>query len=62
MFIFLTIVFSQDIFSGDQYFKAIPYLVMGGTAILSAIGMCFLPETRNRPLPDTIEDAREQEK
>jgi len=47
---------------GEQYFKPLPYLVMGCIAIFAAIGMCFLPETKNLPLPETMEDAKQLNK
>lgn len=47
---------------GEQSLKAIPYIVMGVVGVGASIGVLFLPETRNTPLPDTLEDARNQDK
>ena len=35
----------------------LPLLVIGSLAILAAILCCFLPETKDETLPETIEDA-----
>lgn len=35
---------------------ATPYLLYSALSILAAISIIFLPETLNRPIPDTIED------
>uniref|UniRef100_A0A665TS36 Solute carrier family 22 member 6-like n=1 Tax=Echeneis naucrates TaxID=173247 RepID=A0A665TS36_ECHNA len=39
-----------------QVFPALPSIVYGGAAVLAGCFACFLPETLNIPLPDTIED------
>ena len=36
----------------------LPQLVFGAAGIFAAILTLILPETRNRKLPETIEDAR----
>lgn len=43
----------------DEVFPAFPSLVYGGSAVLAGCFACFLPETLNLPLPDTIEDVEE---
>ena len=49
-------------FQGEKYFQPLPYLVMGTVAIVAAFGMCFLPETKNTSLPETLEDAKKLNK
>ncbi|TKS83457.1 Solute carrier family 22 member 6 [Collichthys lucidus] len=44
----------------DEVFPALPSVVYGGAAVLAACFACFLPETLNIPLPDTIEDVEEK--
>ncbi|XP_072840131.2 solute carrier family 22 member 6-A [Pogona vitticeps] len=43
-----------------EYSPALPLLVYGAAPIVSGIAACFLPETLNVPLPDTIEDVEKQ--
>ncbi|XP_042354724.1 solute carrier family 22 member 6-A isoform X2 [Plectropomus leopardus] len=43
-----------------QVFPALPSVVYGGAAVLASCFACFLPETLNIPLPDTIEDVEEK--
>ncbi|XP_008400067.1 solute carrier family 22 member 6 isoform X2 [Poecilia reticulata] len=43
----------------DEVFPALPSVVYGGAAVLASGFACFLPETLNKPLPDTIEDVEE---
>ncbi|XP_068779842.1 solute carrier family 22 member 6-B-like [Struthio camelus] len=40
---------------GDA-FPVLPLIIYGAAPIVSAIATCFLPETRNAPLPETVED------
>uniref|UniRef100_A0A673BUG2 Solute carrier family 22 member 6 n=1 Tax=Sphaeramia orbicularis TaxID=375764 RepID=A0A673BUG2_9TELE len=40
----------------DEVLPALPSVVYGGAAVLASGFACFLPETLNVPLPDTIED------
>ncbi|XP_068436387.1 solute carrier family 22 member 6 isoform X3 [Clinocottus analis] len=44
----------------DEVFPALPSVVYGGSAVLAGCFACFLPETLNMPLPDTIEDVEER--
>nr|XP_040036016.1 solute carrier family 22 member 6 isoform X1 [Gasterosteus aculeatus aculeatus] len=44
----------------DEVFPALPSMVYGGSAVLAGCFACFLPETLNMPLPDTIEDVEER--
>ncbi|KAL4648207.1 solute carrier family 22 member 6-A-like [Arapaima gigas] len=39
---------------------ALPSIIYGGSAVMAGILAIFLPETRNIPLPDTIEDVEEK--
>ncbi|KAJ4920414.1 hypothetical protein JOQ06_005151 [Pogonophryne albipinna] len=43
----------------DEVLPALPSVVYGGAAVLASVFACFLPETLNKPLPDTIEDVEE---
>uniref|UniRef100_A0A8C6VTV3 Major facilitator superfamily (MFS) profile domain-containing protein n=1 Tax=Naja naja TaxID=35670 RepID=A0A8C6VTV3_NAJNA len=38
-----------------EFFPSLPLIIYGAAPILSGIVTCFLPETRNMPLPETIE-------
>ncbi|XP_054834373.1 solute carrier family 22 member 6-A-like [Eublepharis macularius] len=40
----------------EDYFSLLPSIVYGAAPIISGIVACFLPETLNVPLPDTIEE------
>ncbi|XP_015272340.1 PREDICTED: solute carrier family 22 member 6-A-like, partial [Gekko japonicus] len=40
----------------EDYFSLLPPIVYGAAPIISGIVACFLPETLNIPLPDTIEE------
>lgn len=44
----------------DEVLPALPSLVYGGAAVLAGCFACFLPETLDMPLPDTIEDVEEK--
>ncbi|KAM7373794.1 hypothetical protein PAMP_006497 [Pampus punctatissimus] len=44
----------------DEVLPALPSVVYGGAAVLAGGFACFLPETLNVPLPDTIEDVEEK--
>lgn len=44
----------------DEVLPALPSVVYGGAAVLAGCFACFLPETLNMPLPDTIEDVEEK--
>ncbi|XP_076026620.1 solute carrier family 22 member 6 [Genypterus blacodes] len=44
----------------DEVLPPLPSVVYGGAAVLAAGFACFLPETLNMPLPDTIEDVEEK--
>lgn len=38
-------------------FPALPFITFGGTAILTGFLILLLPETLNKKLPDTIDEA-----
>lgn len=40
-----------------SYMEALPYLIFGVMAMISAMLMLFTPETLNKRLPDTVEEA-----
>lgn len=44
----------------SEYLPSLPLIIYGAAPIVSGIATCFLPETRNVPLPDTIEDVKRQ--
>eukprot|EP00066_Takifugu_rubripes_P020216 XP_011609482.1 PREDICTED: solute carrier family 22 member 8-like [Takifugu rubripes] len=44
----------------DEVFPALPSIVYGGAAVLAGFFACFLPETLNVELPDTINDVEEK--
>lgn len=46
--------------SFSQIFPALPSVVYGGSAVLAGCFACFLPETLNVELPDTIDDVEEK--
>lgn len=41
----------------DKYYKPLPFIVFGCTAIVGGISYLYLPETLNRKLPNTVEEA-----
>lgn len=41
----------------EKYYKPLPYLVFGFTAIVGGLLYLYLPETLNRKLPNTVEEA-----
>lgn len=41
----------------EKYYKPLPYIVFGATAILGGMIYTYLPETLNRKLPNTVEEA-----
>lgn len=41
----------------EKYYKPLPYIVFGLTAIIGGIFYLHLPETMNRKLPNTVEEA-----
>ncbi|XP_015267426.1 PREDICTED: solute carrier family 22 member 6-A-like [Gekko japonicus] len=44
----------------SEYSPSLPLVIYGAAPIVSGIAACFLPETLNVPLPDTIEDVESQ--
>ncbi|XP_056910354.1 solute carrier family 22 member 6 [Takifugu flavidus] len=44
----------------DEVFPALPSIVYGGAAVLAGFFACFLPETLNVELPDTINDVEDK--
>jgi MFS transporter, OCT family, solute carrier family 22 (organic cation transporter), member 4/5 len=41
----------------EKYYKPLPYIVFGMTAIVGGFLYLYLPETLNRKLPNTVEEA-----
>ncbi|CAK8678242.1 unnamed protein product [Clavelina lepadiformis] len=50
------------VFIGEELNPHIPYIVPGLVGLVATAAMFFLPETKFQPLPDTIEDAQNQER
>lgn len=44
----------------SQVLPALPSLVYGGAAALAGLFACFLPETLNVALPDTVKDVEDK--
>lgn len=42
-----------------EYSPSLPLVIYGAAPIVSGIAACFLPETLDRPLPDTIGDVEQ---
>ena len=40
---------------------SIPYLVMAIVSLFSSVSFYYLPETKDKHIPDTMEDVMEQE-
>lgn len=40
----------------SEYFPSLPLVIYATAPIISGLAACFLPETLNVPLPDTIQD------
>ncbi|GFN79332.1 organic cation transporter protein [Plakobranchus ocellatus] len=47
----------EDVISGN-WGVAVPLLIFGGLSVAAGLLVLFLPETSNRVLPDTVEDAK----
>ncbi|XP_044304646.1 solute carrier family 22 member 6-A-like [Varanus komodoensis] len=43
-----------------EYSPSLPLLIYGAAPIVSGIAACFLPETLNVPLPDSVDDVERQ--
>lgn len=41
-------------FFAGQYYKALPYILMGGLALSGSLLCLLLPESFRKPLPETI--------
>ena len=41
----------------DSFFEPLPFLIMGGGAVLVGSLSCCLPETKGTALPETLEEA-----
>ncbi|CAK8697549.1 unnamed protein product [Clavelina lepadiformis] len=47
---------------GQSVHESIPYFVCGTVTLFATMAMYFLPETKSMPLPDTMEDAKLQDR
>ncbi|XP_074466701.1 organic cation/carnitine transporter 2-like [Sebastes fasciatus] len=45
----------------SEYFKYLPYILLGTLAVVSAFAALFLPESFGRPLPQTIQQMHKRE-
>ncbi|XP_076439510.1 organic cation transporter protein-like [Babylonia areolata] len=45
------------LYVGGRFGRAVPLVIFGGLALLAGLLALYLPETLNRTLPDTLEDA-----
>ncbi|XP_076438007.1 organic cation transporter protein-like [Babylonia areolata] len=45
------------LYVGGRFGRAVPLVIFGGLALLAGLSALYLPETLNRTLPDTLEDA-----
>lgn len=50
------------LYMGKLYSMSIPYMVMAFVSVFTSIAFYHLPETKNRPIPDTFQDILQQEK
>ena len=48
----------QNTIVGGNLGVALPLLIFGGLSVGAGLLMLFLPETSNRVLPDTVEEAK----
>ncbi|XP_025049337.1 solute carrier family 22 member 6-A-like isoform X1 [Alligator sinensis] len=46
----------------SEYFPSLPLIIYGAAPIISGIAATFLPETRNVPLPETVEEVETRAK
>ncbi|XP_074466702.1 organic cation/carnitine transporter 2-like [Sebastes fasciatus] len=46
----------------SEYFKYLPYILLGTLAVVSAFAALFLPESFGRPLPQTIQQMHKRER
>ena len=49
--------FKRRYLTGEEFDWSIPFYVMGGLSFLSVFLILLLPETCNRSLPTTLQDA-----
>ncbi|XP_030073484.1 solute carrier family 22 member 6-A [Microcaecilia unicolor] len=44
----------------SEYVSSLPLIIYGAAPLVSSIVTCFLPETKDQPLPETIEEVEER--
>uniref|UniRef100_A0A672I7Q9 Solute carrier family 22 member 4-like n=1 Tax=Salarias fasciatus TaxID=181472 RepID=A0A672I7Q9_SALFA len=62
--VFILVCFDQiisvlDSFLAGQYYKALPYILMGILTIIGAISCLLLPETYKKTLPETVSEMQQ---
>lgn len=55
--LFIILLHSQGTGRGGNLEKLIPLFIFGALSLVAGFSAYFLPETKNRRLPETIEDA-----
>ncbi|XP_078490294.1 organic cation transporter protein-like [Ciona intestinalis] len=59
---FGSILVPYILFLGSTVHQSLPYVIMATASLFAVIAMFFLPETKGLALPETLEDARSQDR
>lgn len=49
----------HNLFFQGSYSHVLPLVIMGGLSVAGGIAALFLPETLNKPLPNTLDEGEE---